>query len=132
MNQVIYSDENGNEVFPVIINTICPIKYIGFDKIIALEFMLANAATDSTLESMMNLRLRPIDSDGEATHTFCTRSGFTHELNRQFEYLEKRSEEWVSGEKFDFNSDPEVIKNNFSTIAGDKDEVLSFLGLEEI
>lgn len=113
-------DLEGNEVFPVQIQTIAPIEYANQARQISFEFLQSIGGTD-TAEQMLPVLLRPIG--GIPTHVYCSRDSFTHELNLQLAFLSEREEEWISG---NLETDPEIIFTKFCTFTGS----LSEIGLE--
>lgn len=113
-------DEFGNEVFPVVIQTIAPIEHAAEAREISHEFLLQYGGTDS-VESMLPVLLRPVG--GIPTHIYCSRDGYTHELANQLAFLATREESWISGE---LETDAGIIFTHFCTFTGD----LESLGLE--
>lgn len=130
MNQAY--DSNGNEVYPVRINTICPIAYAALAKQIAVDYMHSTGATDDQLLDMLPDNLAPIGT-GIPTHVFCGRSSYTHDLQNQLDYLAAQNQIWICSDNHtidDFTSTH--IKSYFCTIEGDTAALLDFLGLEVI
>lgn len=111
-------DLQGNPVFPVQINTIAPIEHAEDARQLSFEF-LQSLGGDDSLESMLPVLLRPI-GEQEATHVYCGRSSFTHELNLQLNFLNQQNEEWVSG---NLETNPEIILQKFCTFEGTLDSV---------
>lgn len=115
-------DDLGNEVFPVQIKTIAPIEFAEEARGLSHQYTQGIDCTDP-LESMLPVSLRPMGEE-TATHIFCVRSGYTHELQDQLSFLASREEEWISG---DLETDPETILTKFCTFDADLE---SDLGLE--
>ena len=120
-------DDNGNEVFPIIINTICPIEYAEQSKQISADFIVSIFG-EADVNQMLPELLKPIEGN-EATHVFCSRNGLTHELQFQLDWLNNQNKNWISNQ---VETDKEVILSKFCTTTGDKQTLLNFLGLEEI
>lgn len=130
MEEDKYYDGNGNEVFPVVINTIAPIQYADEARQIAYYHMISvEGAVDDQLGTMLNTNLGPVGVE-EVTHVFCSRNGFTHQLALELNTLSAGDLDWVSGVEYTVNDDPNVIKSKFCCITGDTQEILQFLGLE--
>lgn len=123
-------DENGNEVFPVIVNTIAPIEYSEQTKQIAYDF-LNSQGSKVTLDMVMPINLKPINGNN-ATHIFCSRTIYNHELRKQLEFMEAQNLPWIVGALCFTDDPPEHIKRYFCTVVGNKNELLTYLNLEEV
>ncbi len=134
-DEIEVRDRDGNIVYPTWILTIAPIDYEDEVKEIAFWHMQNIAQSEDTLDQMMPIRL---SSNGlnPATHIFCSRFGYTHELRAEYETLTIKKEElnadWISSVEYTLNDNPEEIKSKFCCFSGVKSEWLSFLGLIEI
>lgn len=123
------AENHGVPVTPVTVNTICPINYSDNAKQIALDWTISIHNPDA-LESLLTQNLRPIGGSG-ITHVFCTRADFSHGLESQLNWLSSCNLDWISGKRYEIGDDPDEIKSKFCTVVGDKNVLLTFLGLEE-
>lgn len=124
--------EQTREVFPQVINTICPIEYQDSARLIAHAYMTTVEAGASMLvEEMLSVNLAPIGSD-VPTHVFCSRDGFCHQARMQREFMETRQEDWIVGWNLQSDSVDESILGLFCCVVGDPETMLSRLGLREV
>lgn len=124
-------DMDGNEVFPVIINTICPVQYSVIGKQVSADYFIniEKSFENVTTDKMLNDNLGPIGSD-QITHIFCSRFGYTHQAAMEVQQLIDLGESFMGKKEYTLDDDPDEIKSLFCCIIGDKDELLSYLGLE--
>lgn len=113
-------DENGIEVFPCQIKSIAPIEHAEEAREISFEFMQSLGGED-TVEQMLPVLLRPIG--GIPTHVYCSRDSYTHELQKQLNFLAQREDSWISG---NLETSPSEIFVKFCTFNATLEE----LGLE--
>lgn len=122
-------DENGNEVYPIEVHTICPIEYSATAKQIALAFINSQHG-EETLENMLNIELKEIGGENPS-HILCSRGDYTHGRDKQLVWLATENHSWICAENHDGNSDPNHIKQKFCTISGiTQNELLNLLNLE--
>ena len=120
------------EVFPCIINSICPIEHQDSARLIAHAYMTTVESGASMLVSeMLSVNLAPIGSD-IPTHVFCSRDGFCHQARMQRDFMEARQEAWISGATLQSDSVDASILGLFCCIVGDPETMLSRLGLREV
>lgn len=131
MSSVRVFDAFGNEVFWTNINSICPIEYINEAKRIAYDYFIELEKQPVKLDEMFVKLLKPIGSQ-EATHCWCPRGGYTHQLNMQLNRMKELSKEWIKTRVYTLEDDHNEIKSNFVVLSDDKDQILKQLGLEEI
>lgn len=125
-------DENGKELFPVVINTICPINHAKKARQIAFDF-IQSLGGNEPLELILNIELKPVRSKSKkATHIFCSRVTWTNELNSQLNWLKNQNEKWIDHSECTLKDSSEKIKNYFCTVVGETKELLNRLGLEEV
>ncbi|WP_010586300.1 hypothetical protein [Schlesneria paludicola] len=123
-------DASGREVFPVVINTICPVAYAEPARRLALRHMTTvEQASGDTLNRMLDINLGPIGSD-EVTHIFCSRDAYTHQVEMVAEAFRLENLSWGGDRAFSIDSDPEVVKRLFCVVLGQTSVVLKWLGLE--
>lgn len=123
-------DAAGREVFPVVINTICPVAHAAAAKQLALRHMTTvEQAGGDTLEKMLNTHLGSIGSD-EVTHIFCTRPAYTHQSEMVVEAFRRERLAWGGDRAYSIDDDPEVVRRLFCVVLGEMHSVLAWLGLE--
>ena len=123
-------DINGNEVFQVEIFTLAPIEHSETARQISADFLNSQHCGELP-ENMLPDLLRPIGEE-EPTHIFCFRLGWTHELALQLDWLANQEEGWICSDDHGLEN-ANHIKEKFCTVSGvSKNEVLTFLGLEEV
>lgn len=121
---------NGQEVFPVTINTICPIAHADQARELCVAHMeQMEEAKGVTLQNVLGINLGPIGVD-EVTHIFCSRPGYTYQVDLALESFSKESLPWGGSRAYSFLSDPSEIKNLFCIVLGDTEKLLKWLGLE--
>lgn len=127
-----YFDAQNREVFPQTINTICPVAYVDSARVLAHRYMTTvEQAIDMTADQMMLTLLAPL---GEAvpTHIFCTREGFSHQVESEVEFLASQPEEWTAKRLYTLDDSPDEIRSRFCCLIGDPAELLARLGLREV
>ncbi|WP_010586424.1 hypothetical protein [Schlesneria paludicola] len=123
-------DEFGREVFPVVINTICPVAYAEPARQLALRHMTTvEQASGDTLGRMLDINLGPIGAD-EITHVFCSRNAYTHQVGMVVEAFQQESLPWGGTRAYSLLSDREEVKRMFCVVLGPTSVVLNWLGLE--
>lgn len=125
-------DKDGNEIFPVIINTICPVQYADQAKKIAYNH-LANVEKTKNIDAIIlfDENLAPIGST-EITHIFCSRFGYTNQLNMEVQGMIDLNLDWAAKRLYTIQDDPNEIKSLFCCIEGNKNELINYLGLQII
>ncbi len=122
-------DENGNEVFPTTVHTICPIEYAATARQIALDFINSQHG-EETLENMLNIELREIGGES-VTHILCSRNDYTHGRDKQLAWLNNENHSWICADNHDGSLEANHVKTKFCTISGiTQSELLSLLNLE--
>lgn len=119
----------GQTVSPVIVNTIAPIAYANEARQIASDWT-TSIHVPEPVENMLTVLLRP-NGGGEPTHIFCSRNDYTHGLNSQLDFLATYDIEWLSSQLFQVDDNANNIKEKFCTIIGDRLTLLTNLNLEE-
>ena len=131
-NQVRYWENPQTEVFPKIINTICPIDKADNARLIAHQYMTTvESGSSMTVADMLPVKLAPLWSD-EATHVFCSRDGFCHQARKQMEFMAARPEAWVAKTGFEAGTVTDAILGLFCCVIGDAETMLARLGLREV
>lgn len=126
-------DDEGNEIFQVMINTICPIEHAAEARQIAYIHMttVENAVSDS-VDQMLTTILGPVDSP-EITHIFCARLGYTNQVKMEIATAKRLREEqnlnWCGDKEYTTADSAEEIRSKFCCVTGDTTEVLSHLNL---
>lgn len=125
-------DDNGNEVFLTEINSICPIRYLEQGRQIAYDYFIQKEkCIEVTIEQMFTKFVRPIGSS-EATHVWCPRIGYTHQLAMQIETMASYNLDWIGNRIYTLQDNHEEILNKFVCMTDNKDTILQTLGLEVI
>lgn len=124
-------DDEGNEVFLTEINSLCPIQYLEQAKQIAYDYFIEVEKSSATLDQMFTKFLRPIGKT-EATHCWCPRTGYTHQLKMQLDRMTSCNLNWVGTRAYTINDDHEELLNKFVCITTEANEILNALNLEEI
>lgn len=131
-NELQYWDRDGREVFPNVINTICPIAHADRARLLAHQYMTTiEAGVDMTVDQMLTTLLAPVGS-GEPTHIFCSREGFCHQVESEVEFLASRPESWCGRVKYQSDSVPQEVLGLFCCVVGDVSTMLDRLGLREV
>mgnify|MGYP003339229072 CR=1 len=124
--------EQTKEVFPRIINTICPIDRQSEAREIAHLYMTTiESGASMSVAEMLSVELAPIGSE-IPTHVFCSRDGFCHQVRMQREFMAVRPEDWIVGLNLLAESVDESILGLFCCVVGDPEVMLSRLGLREV
>lgn len=122
-------DDNGNEIFIVMINTICPVEYATEAKQIAFTHMTTvESAISDSVDQMLNVNLGPIDSS-EITHIFCARLGYTNQVTMEVDTLQSQGLAWCGDREYTIADSADEIRSKFCCVTGDTDEILSHLNL---
>ncbi|MFO1007578.1 MAG: hypothetical protein U0929_16565 [Planctomycetaceae bacterium] len=124
-------DSNGNEVFLTEINSLCPIAYATEARQIAHDYFVNVEKCPVQLEEMFTKFVKPI-GESEATHVWCPRIGYTHQLNWQVETMTSYELSWIGNRVYTLADDHEEIKSKFVCLTDSKEEILEALGLEEM
>lgn len=120
------------EVFPCTINSICPIERLDAAKLIAHAHMIQYEQNPTAIVAeMLPVLLGPIEG-GEATHAFCTRNGFCHQVRMLEEHLAALPQEWIGERLYTLEDSPEEIRGLFCVVVGDPDALLAHLGLRRV
>lgn len=122
----------GRGVRRVVINTICPIKYAAEARAIAFAYMRdieGRGRTSDTIDQMLPTKLGAVGSD-EVTHVWCSRDGFTHQVETEVATLSGTGLSWCSTKAYKITNDLSPVKSLFCCIVGDSGVVLEMLGLE--
>lgn len=128
-------DNDGNEVFPVTLNAICPLEFAAQARESVLQYLkdveLAGVGlvVDLTVDKMLNVSLGPIGSP-EITHVFCSRVAHTNQVASSLSYIRELSLPWCGDREFTTEDDPDEIKARYCVVTGDKAAVLAHLQLE--
>lgn len=126
---IIAFDDQGNRIFPVMINTICPIEHAEEATKIASDHFKNIEKIDIKDEIMFATKLAPI-GETEPTHLFCSRFGYTNQLNLEVETFKRQNLSWCSEKEYSVEDNPEEIKSLFCCVTGKRKKVLEHLGLE--
>lgn len=130
-DEVAAFDAYGNRLVPVTINTICPVEMADEGRAVCWQFMEdCEDAETPPLESILDRQLLPVNGF-DATHVFCSRSAYSHQVERLWGYMTALKREDVSPGISSLRDEPREIKSRLSVLVGDKDDVLRFLGLRE-
>lgn len=124
-------DKDGNEVFLTEINSLCPIKYINEAKQIAYDYFIELEKSSVQLEQMFTKFVRPVGSQ-EATHCWCPRVGYTHQLIMQVQRMKEQKLDWVGTRAYTIKDNKEELLNKFVCITSTVEEILKELNLEEV
>lgn len=124
-------DSDGNEVFLTEINSICPLAHAEQARQIAYDYFIDVEKCNATLNQMFTKFLRPIGTT-EATHVWCPREGYTHQLNMQVSTMASYELEWLGNRIYTLADDHNELLSKFVCMTDNKDLILETLGLEEI
>lgn len=120
------------EVFPRVINTICPIEHADEARLIAHQYMTTvESGSSMKVADMLAVKLAPLWSD-EPTHIFCSRDGFCHQVRKQRKFMAARPESWISKAEFQSETVTDAILSLFCCVVGDAESMLARLGLREV
>lgn len=123
-------DDIGREVFPVVINTICPIAHADAAKLLALRHMTAvEQASGDTLGRMLDINLGPVGVDG-ITHVFCSRNAYSNQVEMVVDAFVAERLSWGGSRAYSILSDRDEVKRLFCIVLGQTAMVLKWLGLE--
>ena len=124
---------NGVEVFPVTINSFAPMAIASVSRDLALLHMREWEKNPSlTLDQMFPQLIAPLGSS-EPTHLFCSRNGFTHQVEMLDTHMAQREEPWVAPHHYDEESfDPDLVLTQFCVVLGDTAAILARLGMYEV
>ena len=134
MSEIRYFEDRDckREVFPCVINSICPIEYEDAARLIAYLHMTEHEKNPSaSIEEMMPVYLAPI-GETEPTHAFCSRDGLCHQVRMLEKHIETLPYDWVYHEVVKDGGLNKSLLLYFSVIVGDTAEILKFFGLQEI
>lgn len=124
-------DSNGNEVFLTEINSICPLAHATEARQIAYDYFIDVEKCHAELSQMFTKELRPIGTN-EATHVWCPRIGYTHQLAMQVDTMASYDLEWLGNRAYTLADDHEEIRSKFVCLTDSKEDILAALALEEI
>jgi len=122
-------DDFGREVFPVVINTICPVAHADQAKQLALRHMTTVEGTGDTLDRMLDIKLGPVGSN-DVTHVFCSRNAFTNQVEMVVDAFKREGLIWGGARAYSLLSDRDEVKSLFCVVLGQTSVVLKWLGLE--
>ena len=125
-------DETGREVFPIVINTICPVMHATAAREIAFNHMRdieGNGMTSDHPSQMLAMKLGPLQSD-EVTHLFCSRRGYTHQVEMEVETLARVGHAWCGRREYRMTDNHDEIKSLFCCVTGDQSALIQALNLE--
>lgn len=124
-------DSEGNEVFLTEINSICPIAYAEPARQIAYDYFINVEKCPAELSQMFTKFLKPIGSN-DATHVWCPRQGYTHQLDMQVKTMASYNLEWLGNRVYTLADNHDELLNKFVCMTDNKDLILETLGLEEV
>lgn len=124
-------DDDGNEMVPCEINSLCPIERRADASQIALDYFLEVEKCKATFDQMFTTLLGPTGSQ-TATHVWCPRRGYTTGLAAQIQRMKDQNQEWVGSREYTLDDDHAEILSKFVCLTDNADDVLSSLGLEII
>jgi len=124
-------DDDGNEVFLININSLCPIEYLEEAKKIAYYYFIEVEKCPAKLEQMFTKFLKPI-GEVEISHCWCPREGYTNQLNMQIQRMKEQNLHWVGDREYKISDNKEELLNKFVCISSPVDEILRELNLEEV
>jgi hypothetical protein len=127
-------DDNGKEVFPIIMTMLCPVEYINKAReYTASHQQNVEKAIDDTVEKMLP---EAYSSNGmlPATHYGCSRLVYTHTIKKALKTLKELSKDnkWCCDKEMTIDDNPDFIKSNFCCITGKWSDLLAKLGLQRI
>ena len=129
---IVAHDDQGNQVFPVFICTICPIQYaeeaekIGYNHLAYIE-----KSGIKLTDKVFATSLKTIGSN-EITHLFCCRFGYTNQVQMEVQTIASQNLDWCAKRSYSFYDNPEEIKSLFCCVIGKRSPVLEFLGLQKV
>ncbi len=124
-------DDEGNIVFLTEINSLCPIQYLEQARQIAYDYFIEAEKTHATLDQMFTKFVKTIGAT-EATHCWCPRIGYTHQLKMQLDRMASYNLEWIGTRSYTIDDDHQELLNKFVCITTEANMILTTLNLEEI
>ena len=123
-------ENNGVEVYPINVHTICPIAYADDARTIASDWLIS---IHNPQEQVLAVLLRPI-GELSPTHIWCSRVDYCHGIQSQLAWLANQNLDWIdSNAKTISEHLATELKAKFLTIVGNTEsDVLNHLGLEVV
>ena len=127
-NAGIPRDEYGNEVFPLIINMICPIQYADQAREFAAQHVTNVEGAYAEKSHMLRLNLGPIGTK-EITHIGNTQRSYSNILALRVTAMKNTLLPWIATKSYTVDDNPDDIKSYFCCIVGNPASLLIRLKL---
>jgi len=121
---------DGAEVFQVVLNAICPVAHAQQARESTLAYLQQYESTQATTtEHVLNINLGPIGST-EVTHVFCSRRANTDQISKSLRMIHTLGFPWCGRVPYSVDGSIDDLLSKFCVVVGEKDALLSHLGLE--
>lgn len=130
-NSGIPRDEQGNEVYPVIVNMLCPVQHSDEARALAANHVVNVEGIYAQASQLLHTNLGPVGTN-QITHIGSTQRTYTNILSCRIDSLNKANLPWIGTREYTVADDPKVLKSLFCCVTGDPISIMNHLKLDVI